>query len=208
MSVALALLFFSGFGLADERTWLKTHWTIGTVQEGQLAEFTDIMTLDQIQPYLSRFLYGDSTGNLLVIRFSANTTDSTSRTEYTFLGTGEKIAFDIAPPNVTLTRTNGPSITFVDADPIPPEVQSQAASVMEGASQSFKDALRGFAEVTSRYGARLLVAGILLTGVLYPDIDTPSTGSGEELTGKVVGFDPDTTPPNAFEQQFGQAYYQ
>jgi hypothetical protein len=130
-------------------------------------------------------------------------------TEFTFISTGETIVFDVPDGHmVTFRRVGGPSIAFADSDRTIAAVRARAATVMDGASTPFKYALRNLAEIGSIHGVDLLTPALILTDVLYPVFADSVAIPAERNTGSVVDFDPATTPPNAFEQQFGANYFE
>lgn len=206
MMVPLLLVAAGSIVVADERTWLKTTHVV-TFDEEQLAQCSVISTGDEVQPRLLRILYGDSEGRLLVVRNELNSGSGSS--SYTFVATGESIRFSWVPNGpVTFERIGGSSITFADEDRMSSEVRSQAAAVLAGASTSFKDALQDLAELGILHGDYLRTPGVILAELFYPDFLDRQEAGGEVRTGYVLHFDPNTTSPSTFEQQFGQAYYQ
>ena len=207
--VLAAIFLLASFAvIADDRTWLKEHYVMSVDLE-ILAEYTMIATVDEVEPRLSRCLYGDSQGRLLVMRFEVDTTTLEARTEFTSVATGESLVFDTPDgETITLELVGGSSFTYANEDSTTPEVRSQAAALMEDASASFKDTLENLAEIGSYHGEDMRNPGLTLAEVLYPEFSEAPARSSEVRTVHVLDFDPYTTAPTAFEQQFGAAYYQ
>ncbi len=216
--LACLALGFSLSTSAQDRTWSKFHHEVRL--EGEIASrYTVISSSDRQSPHVSRLLYDDMKGGLLVVRRETTTvqdageglrvTDSViaiSRVE-----NDEALTVTLRGEHGTL-RLAGGSVTFVDVedDTFPKSVRDAATALLADTSQEFNSALRGLTEAGSYSSFRLASAGLLLRKLFYPDIDAGKfvVLDGTPTDAVVHTFNPTANPPGPFELQFGDAYYQ
>lgn len=201
------------------RQWRKWHRHVaGDGQSG--AEWTYIGTSDQGDPYLARRLYKDSSGSRLVQRTSNDrvTYDTTHSIQH--LDTGEILTFEQDATLKTLTVAFGSQQVVMQLDDliayggpngsvIPPTIKTAGIALIAGASQQFQAALKQLASIGCYESTELYLTAVLYAHLFYDDVDCKKVPS-EKASGPVLirNFDPYVTPPDAFEQQFGAAYYQ
>jgi len=219
-AIVACILMSIGPSLAQEREWTKLHETIE--MDGLMAEYTEITTSDDLSPDVSRLLYADSDGVLLVIRDTIHFTWGeeepldilTTEDSITLVSNGEELTLGHNEGNDTMTLTIGPASVDYSDDPgdrpLSPSIQSQAQSILTAnASQGFQDALYKLARTGSQYSNKLYSVSSEIAELFYPELEigrvTDYTTGPTEV---VENFDPYTTPPGTFELQFGQAYYE
>ena len=217
VAFAVVCVYSAPAGALD-RTWLKYHQSI-VMDQVLFAEYTTIQTNDQGSPASQRFLYKDDHAVPLVIRYDTpfttgggSLTATSTQMSVTKADTAEQLTIAVSGDGstlVTITIGTG-SMAFTDQDPVPVPVRQSAMQLLQAnASQSFQDALRRFAVVATSYTTAHGSLGFALRGLFFPDINvaTPQDYT-TDATDVVRDFDPNTNPPGAFEQPFGQAYYQ
>jgi len=211
--LAVALLF-AGTS-AQARGWAKRHQT--HVLDGEvLNQWTTISTIDDEWPFFSRMLYQDASGDRLVLRLYGPA-EGTSVETIIDVATGESVIFSAVPGTMTVTvGTHQMVVTYDEAFHTTHGFQYSAAIRAEAATlyatlpASFKAAL-----------LRLTQAGCLDSIDLYPAAVNPAyffydgvvncsapPRTAPESTDYISPFDPLTTGPNAYEQSFGQAYFE
>jgi hypothetical protein len=194
--------------IADERTWLKQDYSV-SVDEEEIARYTTIATVDQLQPRLLRILYRDDQQRLLVLRLVVDVPSHATQAEIIFPSTGESIILETPDDQTVVFRVSGgSSMTFSDENRATPAVRTQAGSIFSGASVGFKDALRNLTRVGTAHGGDLLGEALTLADVLYPEFAEVVPVFDTVRTGQVRDFDPQTTPPGAFEVLFGSHYFE
>jgi hypothetical protein len=215
--IPIALLFtlMSGTVQAQERQWIKRHHTT-TMDEVVYSEFTYIGTADDASPYIHRILYKDDLSVLLVIRqatqfVGADEDFISHEVTITDVSTGETMTLTHNIDDAMHLQVGGGSFDFTHSIPYSLEARAGAKSLVDvNATQSFRDALQRLAKVGAYYCYSLQGLGELLRDLLFDDVlgaKKPANYCAES-TDRVKPFDPNTTPPNAFDQQFGSAYYQ
>ena len=164
------------------------------------------------RPFLTRFLYQDDAGRLLVIRYDFPKTPP-NVISIQCLPSGEKLAFEKVPESTTL-RFGGRVfvLRMSDIDPsargLSPTLLQRAAAVVHGMSPACRAALRRITEIGTEHSVVFHVPAALMAGLVFPDIagTVPEIDTTSPESDRVWPFDPATTPPNAFEAQFGSAY--
>lgn len=220
-TAALALSMAAGllpaFGADPGPSLEKFHQFVSDGPGGSIvAEFTMIRTrrADPPDPLEERVLYEDDAGRLLVIRWSAPS-DESSSTSFECVGSRERITFDVATMKSLSIGIAGASmeVRFEDIDtnlPGPPRtVIDRAAVLFQKVTPECRAALRRYVEIGGGYSFLVGVEASILGPVLFPDIEMRK-GNVDRTSRErdiVFPFDPATTPPDDFEQQFGSAYY-
>lgn len=218
MAAVFLLLTFT-VPVAQQRTWLKSHEKIE--MDEVLAEYTEIATSDHLSPREQRYLYVDSVGVALVLRHSTDVVmdgdviegTGSFGSSVTMVSTGEQITleYDQGTDTVAVTIASG-SFSYSDTSerPLPQSVKVEALGVLTAnASPAFQQALQRFAGVGARYSNLFHGFAFELADLFFAEIELLAvTDLTSEPTEIVTDFDPYTTPPGPFEQQFGQAYYE
>ena len=219
LRLLLAFTFIAFCARAASATMIKYHQVQMDSSHHPVAEFTSIKSSNQASnpyPYTERVLYKDESGRLLVIRRSYPTPTS-SATTYTCPATGETLELDVTLQYSVTVKFAGHSLIIRGADvdrgatALPPAIAAQVTTVLQGLSAACRNTLHRMVEIGASYSIEFSVDAGELGGTMFPDI--PSTSPNDEsllapYQDMMKPFDPNQTPPNAFEQQFGSAYYQ
>lgn len=184
-----------------------------------VAEFTtmeDVESADDPYPFAERVLYKDDVGRLIVIRRSMPTS-TTDATKYTCLATSETLEVDtVLDESLTMTF-GGQSVLIRAADldrsatELPKRIAAQVAAAVQGLSAACRDALHRLVEIGTFYSVEFNADAGELGGLLFPDVPHVNPRGDDLIAPRrniVNPFDPNQTPPDPFEQQFGNAYYQ
>lgn len=199
---------------AQERAWSLSRETVA-LGDDEIAEYTAIVTSDEVPTHVERILYQDDAGTLLVIR-SESTLDGKRDVTALVLAvelvdSSESFDLTVNSDGVAVATLAGSSVSFNDADVLPQSVKDDATVLLAGASTKFRDALRRLTEVGTYYTPRFESVGFILRELFFADI--PPGYPAQELsrvTGAMVvdTFDPQVLPPGPFELQFGGAYFE
>ena len=214
-----ALSLITVCGRTASATMIKYHQVQLDSSRHQVAEFTTIRSSNPVAsryPYMARVLYKDDSGHLLVIRRNYATSTNYATT-YTCPGTSETLELDIVLNDSVTVKFAGHSLFIRGADVdrnatgLPATIAAQVTTALQGLSATCRTTLRRLVEIGSSYSIEFDADAGELGGTIFPDI-SPSSPNDESLLAPfqdmVNPFDPNQTPPNAFEQQFGSAYYQ
>lgn len=204
------------------REWAKRHGDL--VVDGEThAVWRYIHTSDSVSPFIVRRLHEDDAAHRLVIRtdFDMNTGDVVITIE--FQGAGEVLTFDMAAddidPVTTISFGGGQAslsyldwITEMGPDPkiFPPAFKTAGQALIATASTDFQDALRRLALVGCTESLQMYSVAQMYAEVFYNDIkcDDPPREKATVASQLIPQFDPIALPPDAFEQQFGSAYFE
>jgi hypothetical protein len=201
--------------MAAEQSWAKVTAEIKV--DGDIhGTWSKIFTSDS-GPHRSRLLYQDMDEDLLVIRHSVED----QRTSVEYLATGEELFFDfVDDPYRILTityGTNAVDINFgevegefgIDGTEFPQSLITAGQALIANASTAFQDALFRLAKVGCYDTFEIYDVVVPYAHIFYNDVDCKSVPSNHPGIKDIVhDFDPRVNPPDAFEEQFGQAYYQ
>lgn len=209
--VALAL----GCANATSSAATKYHQIAVDHAGHAVAEFTTIRGVDQ-DPDSERVLYEDDSGRLVVIR-DGMPTPTIWAISYACLATSETLELDIVFDESITIKLGSRSVRIEAADvdreatALPRGISAQVASMVKDLSGTCRDTLHRLAEIGTFYSFELAADAGEIGGLLFPDIPHRHP-SGDDLIAPrrnvVSPFDPNQTPPDAFEQQFGNAYFQ
>ena len=214
VAVLLLVLVSTGQISADDRNLVKYHQQI-LFDEELLGEYTLIVTLDQQQPMIHKYLYEDQAGERLVLMWQL-ADDAPNLIEVTSVSSGETLS-------IVQNMDNSSTIVLGDSDPIvllesdakgklelSTDLTDDATTALAGVSVQFRGALKRLARVGANHTENFQFVSAYLGGLFF----TEYTGklSGVERAGPttelIQGFDPQVHEPGEFEQGFGDAYYQ
>ena len=208
----LAVILVGTLGLPDAyaqaRNWAKYH-VVMQFAENTVAEYTKITTRDTAEPKLFRLLYRDTTNVPLVYRHQ---TSAASLIVSLATVSGDALfsfsmAGETSPISLSLC---GGSTSFAESDATSAAVRSQVEGFYNSCPPAFKTAMTNFVRVGLTYEPVLETTAELIRDILFPTVQgayNPATT--RVLSSKVPNnFDPQTTPPDAYDQLFGQHYYQ
>ncbi|HKQ63235.1 MAG TPA: hypothetical protein VJS92_18245 [Candidatus Polarisedimenticolaceae bacterium] len=204
----------AGAALPADRTWKKSHVTVGD-PIGVIAEYTIIATSDRHSPYSSRVLYAGKDGPKLVIRrettFDGSPSAITSMSvKIESVGTNETLTIRVQGDQGTVSLGKS-SASFVDDDgqPVPSEVKVAAARVLANGSADFQAALRALTEVGLESAREFRGTAFILRRLFFANL---ASGAFQDRTSPptlvVDPFDASLHVPDAFDSAFGQAYSQ
>jgi hypothetical protein len=216
-TLMLVGLFVTGTVTAQQRTWIKQHETIAFDQLSW-GEYTFIGTSDGLSPNVSRLLYKDGAGALLVVRHESTflseggqpTAVTGGELSVTSIDTGDEIAITVHADQTVTVVIGTASASFPALIPSSQQTKNAALEFLEeNTSEGFRTALARLGRTGVYYARRLKFIGVPLRELFFHDVETkPLTNYTGEPTEVVESFDPNTTPPGVFEQQFGSAYYE
>ena len=205
------------------RQWSKhSDWAIDHEVQGVWSyKWSYIRTTDDQYPYLSRRLFRDNAGSLLVIRTSLEE-PAVARASISIqdIDTGETLTF-VAQHMESMTiqllgggaplvipYTDVVAFSGADGSEFPPGIKTAAQTMIATASQGFEDALRRLALHGCYENADLYIVAAYYAHLLYSDIDCTDPPRYAPSPQIIHGFDPNVTSPTEFERQFGAAYYE
>jgi hypothetical protein len=208
-------LFVIGQTSASARVWAKHHHAFSFDGE-TLNQWTTISTVDDEWPFTMRMLYQDAAGNRLLVRLSGPE-EGTSLTTITDVATGETVSFSAVPG--TLTVGVGSQQIVIPWDDsfhtthgfqYPESVRSQAATLYATLSSTFRGALLRFTQAGCLDSLDLYTSAFHCAYLFYDGTVNCSSPprSSPPSTNYLSPFDPSVTAPDAYEQAFGQAYFQ
>lgn len=189
--------------------WAKRHYRLTDAATSErVAEISIIMNTEK--PFRFRTLIEDAEGNLFVFRDSAYPDSQLVEESIEVVGTGEILQMTIDDDEITVSH-GSTSFSFSDGEQEAASVQQQARQLFTAMSPRLQSIVYEFVKLGTFY----YVAELEIDGLKYKDLfflDDESL-SGERRAAEieddlVTNFDPGTTPPNAFEQKFGPAYFQ
>lgn len=218
--LVIVLLIATTLAIAQSpRDWSKHHVVV-EFDSQVVAEWTYIGTSDEQMPYETRLLYEHTSGDLLVVRTLLDTPNEIQSSTYEYLPTGEVLSF--VNDSGTLTVTLGPEQLVMTYDELvaysgeqgtefPPDVETDASALIASASEGFRTALQRLSYVGCEQTPELYSVAIMPGHMFFDTVDcvTPTRVDYAQRPFAIVeDFDPFLQQPDAFEQQFGQAYYE
>ncbi len=198
----------------------KFHMTVVDAAQGNtiVAEFTTIQTAlsAPTDPFTSRVLYKDDSARLLVIR-KDHPGDGSRAVSVECLATSEVVSYHTDAVADTITFGFGNSSMVISSSELAPSGEGLSAAKLQEAVllyQSLTPACRQtlvrLAEIGTVYSLELWDVAFPLTATVVTQVTgtLPATETTSGQLSLVRPFDPQQTPPNSFESQFGAAYYQ
>lgn len=199
-----------------ERVWTKDHTVIQNPGQGIVTEYTSISN-DPALPFTYRRLLkvGD---DLVVIRATQSDESGSYVMTIASVASGEtltiesdfeveqRLSFGVGTLVVGFDEF---STYFAANQDYPPAMRSAAATLIGNVSTEFRDALHALAKIGCYHSIDFSPLTMMLN-VFFDDLDftDPSIEKPSSTSQKVKNFDPLVTPPAAFEEPFGQAYFE
>lgn len=207
--VLVLVLCASSMG-AHAREWVKYHETILDESDSRVSEYTHIATSDSVRPFISRTLFRGPSGENVVIRNHVET-DGSGVVSVELQSSGEVLEFSIASDETVTVALGGESFSYHGDDEGTAAVIQQGQDLLSNGSPDFQDAVLEVAVQGGKYVGILANVGQLLAGSMFDNVVVVggTSGSSTGFTGVIEQFDPNQHPPTgAFDQSFGQAYFQ
>jgi hypothetical protein len=221
-AILLSAVLWFAIGAAQAqapRTWIKTKLT--AVSDSQtVGTWVSIATADGQFPFHSRRLYKDATGRKLVLR-AEFTGNGSSNVSITSLDTQETLSFEkvhgstltlvFGSQEVELLREDFVAAVGESGTDFPVAMKTSTRALIAGASAAFETDLYKLAQVGCFASRDLTPFTVLYAQLFYDDVacHTLASRASESIVGEATkNFDPAVHPPNAFEQEFGSAYYE
>jgi hypothetical protein len=210
----LALVGFvvaSRDAVAQSRTWAKVREQVHDLNGNLVAEQSRILTWDATFPAMQRILLKDmNTGRLFVVRRTITTPYTHASASVERVGVGQLVAETSSGGAGTLMLC-GSSVAFSDLGPIEAQSQSvlnEADAILDSCPDTKAD-LERIVILGLQYDEEIEDVAFILRSLLR-DFATVAEIRGGTITklSTIKPFDPNTAPPDSFEQQFGQAYYE
>ncbi|MDH3626600.1 MAG: hypothetical protein OEV00_11695 [Acidobacteriota bacterium] len=211
--VIAAILVF--VPVTSAQVWTKDHTGIQHSTGEAIAKFTFIRT-DPALPFTYRQLL-EIDGTRLVIRATQSDEAGSYLMTIESLSQGETLTIESDFEVEQRISFGGDAVSwtyqelessFNSIQDYPPSVRVAAVMLLEDVSVKFQAELRELAELGCYHSGEFNPLTVLLN-VFFDDLDFDDPIEKHSITSqRVENFDPLTTPPTAFELEFGLAYFE
>lgn len=207
-------LLLCGFGIGTsfaQRTYVKEHFEISDATSGTVLAAHTAITSDPDFPFHYRWLV-EVANYHMVLRTDQEADNDFSQMTIELLETGESLGIEHDLPTLIRYTIGANEVVTTVAEIMANSgfsaTHRSAAETMLGTTSiDFQKALKEFAEIGTYHSLDFRPVSDLLN-IFFEDLETtPPNEKPTTKSGRIEAFDPLVDPPDAFDLQFGDAYF-